>query len=506
MRDDPMHFRALSLRLLGVPVESDVLPGQRPGLHEQREVARSSFQRPGLDTSGTQTDPLLRHHGQQGRQVGRRGEDVAILLPQSPQLHGVLEAELAGDLVGQQRRLRHQQTDQVVGKQVDPDFFLDHRGTFAGELVHPEGGFDVPQVEFDAPAPPVEGVDRRLRILFGVQQRRHQDLAASGQLTHRQGGRHAGVVGRSHPVGALGPSQHEEVIARAKQLTRREICATATGAKLLEDPVDTGRNQRAQQEIGRKEGVAHQDIARLQVRGEFAQQGLLVAALPLTGSDCRITQGRASQVDQTDHPAVRKPQPRRLGGGLRPTNLVGQGVGHRHDRAIDQPHPATLPPPVVRNRVRHQRAGLAGQRPGHVRRQTLARLTIAAGVALAPRQIVGHPVERFGIDGFLARAVRRQRLGAEHRQHLHRWKQAVAMGWGQRLGALQQLRAGQQVEENVSIGLLRAVLDMPLNGAGLWSAMHRSWPLGWQVVRSQATAYHPRRSAPCFSFFSDSCA
>jgi len=42
---------------------------------------------------------------------------------------------------------------------------------------------------------------------------------------------------------------------------------------------------------------------------------------------------------------------------------------------------------------------------------------------------------------------------------------------------------------------------MPLNGAGLWSAMHRGWPLGWRVVRSQPTAYHARRSAPVFSLF-----
>jgi len=81
MRDDPKHFRALSLRLLGVPVESNVLPGQCPGLHKQREVARSSFQCPWLDAAGTQTDPLLRHHGQQGHQIGRRGEGVAVRLP-----------------------------------------------------------------------------------------------------------------------------------------------------------------------------------------------------------------------------------------------------------------------------------------------------------------------------------------------------------------------------------------------------------------------------------------
>ena len=88
-----MLSHACSLCLLRVPVESNVLPGQRPGLHQQREVARSSFQRPRLDAAGMQADPRLRHQGKQGRQVERRAEAVAVILPDEPQLHGMFEAE-----------------------------------------------------------------------------------------------------------------------------------------------------------------------------------------------------------------------------------------------------------------------------------------------------------------------------------------------------------------------------------------------------------------------------
>ncbi len=197
---------------------------------------------------------------------------------------------------------------------------------------------------------------------------------------------------------------------------------------------------------------------------------------------------------------MRKPQPRRLGGGLWPPDLVGPGVGHRQRGAVNHPHPAALPPPVVWNRVRHQRAGLTRQRSGDFRRQALARFAIAAGVALARRQALGHPFDRLAIDGLLARAVRRQRLGAEHRQHLHRRKQSVAVRRGQRGGTLQQPWAGQQVEEDVGVGLLRAVLHLPLNGVGQWSAMHHGRPLRWQVPRSPPTV-HPRRVVRCFSNF-----
>ena len=154
MRDDAMYFSALSLRFLGVPVESHLLARQRPGLHEQREVARSSFERAGLDPAGTPPDALLGHQGEQGRHIGRRGKGVAVGLPQGPQLHRMLEAELARNLVGQQRRLRHQQPDHVVGQQVDPDLLLHHRRALARKLVHAERGLDVAQIEFDAPATP----------------------------------------------------------------------------------------------------------------------------------------------------------------------------------------------------------------------------------------------------------------------------------------------------------------------------------------------------------------
>jgi len=48
--------------------------------------------------------------------------------------------------------LRHQQTDQVVGEQVDPQLFLDHGRRQAAQYLHAERGLDAAQVELDLPA------------------------------------------------------------------------------------------------------------------------------------------------------------------------------------------------------------------------------------------------------------------------------------------------------------------------------------------------------------------
>lgn len=67
-----------------------------------------------------------------------------------------------------------------------------------------------------------------------------------------------------------------------------------------------------------------------------------------------------------------------------------------------------------------------------VRRQTLARLATTAGVAAARRQVLRQAPDLLAIDDPLARAVRRQRLGAEHRQHFHVWEQSLAALWRER--------------------------------------------------------------------------
>jgi len=97
---------------------------------------------------------------------------------------------------------------------------------------------------------------------------------------------------------------------------------------LLEDRIDSSFDQRAEQEIGRKERIAHQHIAPYQGIELAAQQGLLVATFAATGADCRIEHSAAAQADQADDPALREPQPRLLATGLRESGLIGIGVGH----------------------------------------------------------------------------------------------------------------------------------------------------------------------------------
>lgn len=76
------------------------------------------------------------------------------LLPGHPDLHGVLEAELAGNLVGQQRSLRHQQANQIVPKQVDPQLLGGHVRSLAPQVLHSEGRLDVSQVQLNVPRLP----------------------------------------------------------------------------------------------------------------------------------------------------------------------------------------------------------------------------------------------------------------------------------------------------------------------------------------------------------------
>jgi len=54
---------------------------------------------------------------------------VTLLSPDVADLHGVLEADLTRQPVGEHRGLRHHQPNQIVDKQVGPDLFDDHGGS-----------------------------------------------------------------------------------------------------------------------------------------------------------------------------------------------------------------------------------------------------------------------------------------------------------------------------------------------------------------------------------------
>ena len=92
----------------------------RRGLVRSGITLRAAFQCARLDPAAPQPDPGFGDQHQQGMDAHRIVGCAAAALPGNPDLHGVLEAQLARDLVRQQGGLGHQEADQIVGQQVDP--------------------------------------------------------------------------------------------------------------------------------------------------------------------------------------------------------------------------------------------------------------------------------------------------------------------------------------------------------------------------------------------------
>ena len=70
-------------------------------------------------------------------------DTVCVLSPGDPDLHGMLEADLTRQSMGEQRGLGHHQANEIVGEQVDPDFLHCHRGGLAAQLFHLQCSLDV---------------------------------------------------------------------------------------------------------------------------------------------------------------------------------------------------------------------------------------------------------------------------------------------------------------------------------------------------------------------------
>lgn len=106
---------------------------------QKRVGVGAAFQRPWLEATGSQTDARLGNQPEDGQDADAIAGGAAALLPGQPDLHGVLEAQLPGELIGQQGGLGHQQADQVVGQQVDPQLLHHHRRGLAAQPRHAEG-------------------------------------------------------------------------------------------------------------------------------------------------------------------------------------------------------------------------------------------------------------------------------------------------------------------------------------------------------------------------------
>jgi len=172
------------------------------------------------------TNLLFGHQNKQATQFVVAVGSAFPLTPGDPKLQGVFEAELAGQAVGQQGGLGHQQSDQVVGQKIYPDLLDHHLRCLAAQHLHAQGGLDVAQVQFHVPAFSIELFQSAFGRLFRAQQRRHQDLAAGTQFPHRQGARRLLVLGLAHPVRLdLWLVRLNQVIALTQPLTAAKIRA-----------------------------------------------------------------------------------------------------------------------------------------------------------------------------------------------------------------------------------------------------------------------------------------
>lgn len=119
-----------------MPIFSDLLSGDCPGFGQQGKWFWTWFAGARLDASGSVPDPLL------SDQDDPRTEPALVIrfgvaIPGAPQLHGVFEAEFAWVARTECCGLDHHQPDEVVGQQIDPDFFLRHRGVLQLSISRP---------------------------------------------------------------------------------------------------------------------------------------------------------------------------------------------------------------------------------------------------------------------------------------------------------------------------------------------------------------------------------
>ena len=198
----------------------------------------SSLSHSRLDAPRPIADPALGDQRKQAPAILRGRQTPRD--PLRPQLHGVLEAQVTRVDAGIARGLRHQQPDQVVRQQMDPQLLLVHLRRLAAQHVHARGGLEVAQVQFDIPAPRIQRREIVLADLAMFQQRGDQHLVGDLDLAYRQFiGEPRVLLGR-HPLRArrrLGPahevvSRAQRLAARRKSVLRAPFCSNSTSTPL----------------------------------------------------------------------------------------------------------------------------------------------------------------------------------------------------------------------------------------------------------------------------------
>jgi hypothetical protein len=108
-----------------------------------------TFPGAGFDTTWSIAHAQLPNQSEQEFQGGVAMIAQPVRDPFAPQLHSVFEAERARMSGGLLRRLRHQQADQVIGQEVDPDLLFIHLWSVATQLCHLQGRFNRAQKQSD---------------------------------------------------------------------------------------------------------------------------------------------------------------------------------------------------------------------------------------------------------------------------------------------------------------------------------------------------------------------
>src|SRR6266702_3839405 len=111
----------------------------------------ASFTRPRLESTGTVADSKLRDRAKQDLVVRCCNAGQPTSNPFGPYLHGMFEAQLTWIHACLQRRLSHQQTDQIVGQQIDPQFFLAHLRSLTTQDLQAQRGLDIAEIQFNVP-------------------------------------------------------------------------------------------------------------------------------------------------------------------------------------------------------------------------------------------------------------------------------------------------------------------------------------------------------------------
>src|SRR3984885_12475042 len=206
-----------------------------PGNFEPREGFGPSFANSGLDSTGPVADRALRDEPEQLTGLSAAG-------PVAPHLHGVFEGQFAREQPRRVGRLRHQQADQIVGQQAYPQLFLDHRRRHTAQHLHPQGRFDVADVELNMPTARVERREFALGYRTGIVHRGHEHLAIDLGFAHQDLLGEASVLLGAHPVGPRqGFDPAYQVIALGERLTAAKIREART--ILLKEHIDPGRLQ-----------------------------------------------------------------------------------------------------------------------------------------------------------------------------------------------------------------------------------------------------------------------